>query len=107
MGALALLLAGVFAACQPATKPHREVFEEAETAYRAGHYDRALERYEVFLKSSPDHQLAPLAQQRILSIERELEVVMGRREGPRPIYLRPIGDGPEGPLSNGDESSGN
>jgi len=106
MGALALALAVAASACQPATKPHREVFEEAEQAYRAGHYDRALERYEVFLKNSPDHQLAPLAQQRILSIERELEVVMGRREGPRPIYLRPVGDEPEGPLSN-DESSGN
>lgn len=82
-------------ACQPRPVPEREIFDEAEDAYRAGDYDRALERYEAFLKTAPDHQLAPIAQQRVLSIERELEVVMGRTNGPRPFYLRPISNDDE------------
>lgn len=80
--------------CQPQRHPERELFDEAEAAYRNGHYDRAIEHYEAFLKASPDHQLARLAQERILNIERELEVVMGRRNGPRPIYLRPVIENP-------------
>jgi hypothetical protein len=84
LGTLLLL-----AACQPPRTPERAIFDQGETAYRQGNFDLALERYEAFLKAAPGHQLAPLAQQRILVIERELEAVMGRKIGPRPIYLRP------------------
>ena len=90
---LAAIFVLVTSACKPERRPAREVFNEAEEAYRAGAYDEALERYEQFLREAPEHQLAPLAQQRVLNIERELEVIMGRRNGPRPIYLRPVEKG--------------
>ncbi len=95
---LVLMLASCLLACQPERLSDRSLFDEAEQAYRQGHYDRAVELYEAFLKGSPDPQLARLAERRVLSIEREIETVMGNRAGPRPIYLRPVlDDVPTGP----------
>ena len=78
------------AACQPVKRPQREMFDSAEKAYRDGNYLLARERYEVFRKTFPEHQLASLAEQRIVNIKRELQTVMKRKYGSKPINLRPV-----------------
>lgn len=87
---LLLTLLLTLLACQPPRRPQRELFDEAEIAYRSGNYDLAIEHYEAFRKTFPDHTLAPLAQQRINNIEREVNSVMQRKIGTKPIYLRPV-----------------
>ncbi len=81
-----------FNACQQQHVPSRVYFDEAETAYRAGNYDLALQQYEYFLKQNPDPQLARLAERRKLSITREIDNVMGQKTGFRP--KRVAGDSP-------------
>jgi hypothetical protein len=98
---LALLLMWALAACQHAQKPQRAMFDEAEAAFRNGHYDAALERYEAFQKAFPDHPLAPLARQRVSNIEREFNAVMDRKAGAKPIYLRPVGPEESAQVSGG------
>lgn len=104
-------VAPVTLACQPERTPQRHLFDQGDAAFRKGHYDLALEHYKAFVKAAPNHQLAPLAQQRIVNIERQLEHVLGRKNGPRPIYLRPTVRDPdeelpeEGPLSGPPELS--
>jgi hypothetical protein len=88
---LLCLLALALAACHPSQKPQRSLFDDAEAAYRSGNYDIAIKNYEAFEKAFPDHPLAPLAKQRIGNIEREFESVMARKQGSKPIYLRPVG----------------
>ena len=75
------------AACEPPPHISREDFDQAEIAYKSGQYDKATELYNRFLKSSPDPQLARLAERRVLSIEREFESIRDKKNGPRPIYL--------------------
>jgi len=77
------------ASCQPAHTPSRQIFDEAEEAYRSGQYDLAHRRYEQFLKQNLDSQLARLSERRMLSIEREIESVMNIKSGPRPVYANP------------------
>lgn len=68
-------------------KPSRVLFDEAEEAYKSGQYERATMLYAEFLKSDPDPQLARLAERRSLSIEREIDNIMGKKDGPRPVYI--------------------
>lgn len=83
LGLLGLMLL----ACQPMLEPSRQVFDQAEDAYRSGQYDKAHQKYAQFLKQNPDPQLARLAERRILSIEREIESVLGKKSGPRPVFV--------------------
>lgn len=70
-------------------QPSRAYFDEAEEAYKSGHYERASLLYKEFLKSNPDPQLARLAERRSLSIEREIDNVMGKKDAARPVYISP------------------
>ena len=73
--------------CQPATFNERDFFDSAENAYKEGNYEEATTQYKKFLESSPDPQLARLAERRLLAIEREIDNVMSRKNGPRPVYM--------------------
>ncbi|MBR4986052.1 MAG: hypothetical protein IKY83_09975 [Proteobacteria bacterium] len=73
--------------CQDRHERPVSYFETAEQAYRVGQYEVAHQNYSAFLKQNPDPQLARLAERRILSIEREIECVLGQSSGPRPAYV--------------------
>ena len=83
MLALMLMMMG----CQGQSTPSRQYFDTAEEAYKSGRYEVAHQNYSLFLRLNPDPQLARLAERRILSIERELESVLGQKNGPRPAYV--------------------
>lgn len=83
-----LLLVGVVA-CDESPPRDTALFEQAEELLRGGDYEGASQAYEAFLSSHPASPLAPLAEQRLLNIDRELEAVMGRRAAPAPIYIKP------------------
>ena len=74
-------------ACQEMQERPVSYFETAEQAYRVGQYEVAHQNYSAFLKHNPDPQLVRLAERRILSIEREIECVLGQSSGPRPAYV--------------------
>lgn len=94
-----LALLGLFLlACQPPFEPSRQVFDRAEDAYRSGQYDIAHQKYAQFLKQNPDPQLARLAERRILSIEREIESVLGKKSGPRPVFVNREDSASETPM---------
>ncbi len=84
--ACALLATG----CREAPERDTALFERAEQRLRSGDYEGATRDYEVFLENYPTSPFAPMARQRLTSIDRELEAVMGRRASPAPIYIRPI-----------------
>lgn len=65
------------------------VFERAEQHYTHGDYDGARALYEEFLAQHPTSPFAPIAQQRLRIVERELDSVMGRRGAPAPIRVNP------------------
>ena len=73
--------------CQGQSTQSRQYFDIAEDAYKSGQYEVAHQNYTTFLRLNPDPQLARLAERRILSIEREMECVLGQKEGPRPAYV--------------------
>ena len=66
------------------------IFEQAEELLRDGDYEGATRAYHQFLELHPSSPLVPIARQRLLNIDRELEAVMGRRYAPAPIYIRPV-----------------
>ena len=74
-------------ACENNAVPPVTYFEQAERAYKAGQYEVAHQNYNLFLRQNPDPQLARLAERRLLSIEREIESVLGQKAGPRPAYV--------------------
>ena len=80
-------VACLLCACQERMERPVSYFETAEQAYRIGQYEVAHQNYSAFLKQNPDPQLARLAERRILSIEREIECVLGQSSGPRPAYV--------------------
>lgn len=87
---IALVLAvAVLASCQEPTPPQTDLFEQAEVLLHRGDYDGATRYYRAFLDRHPNSPLAPVAEQRLRNIDRELEAVMGRRSTPAPIYIRP------------------
>jgi len=75
--------------CHEPTTPPTELFQRAEELLQLGDYDGASSNYEAFLERFPNSPLAPIAEQRLRNIDRELEAVMGRRSTPAPIYIRP------------------
>ena len=87
MGALASM------GCEEVPERRVSHFDLAEDAYRSGQYELAHQHYGVFLRQNPDPQLARLAERRILSIEREIECVLGKKNGPRPAYVQRTDDG--------------
>lgn len=97
VGRWALLMAcGVIflcSGCDDAPQRRESHFDLGESAYRSGQYESAHQHYGIFLRQNPDPQLARLAERRILSIEREIECVLGRKNGPRPAYVQQSDDG--------------
>ncbi len=81
------------AGCVDAPQNRASHFDLAEDAYRSGQYETAHREYGIFLRQNPDPQLARLAERRLLSIEREIECVLGKKNGPRPAYVRQSDDG--------------
>lgn len=66
------------------------LFERAEASYTLGDYDGALAMYRLFLDQHALSPLAPIAEQRVQTIERELDAIMGRRGAPAPVYASPF-----------------
>lgn len=85
--------ASLMAGCIDAPQNRASHFDLAEDAYRSGRYETAHREYGIFLRQNPDPQLARLAERRLLSIEREIECVLGKKNGPRPAYVRQSDDG--------------
>ena len=88
---LALVAAATFAACQDRITEETELFELAERHYAHGDYDTAVTLYERFLVEHPLSPLADISRQRIRTIEREWDGVMGRRNAPPPVHFNPLG----------------
>lgn len=88
--------AGGLVGCDETYEEETVLFERAEQRYAAGDYDGAVERYERFLEIHPLSPLAPIAEQRLRNVEREIDAVMGRRGAPAPIRVNPFG-GAEAP----------
>jgi len=72
--------------CQASSTTETASFEQAEVAYRAGQYSRALDGYQGFLKRYPKSPLASVARTRIRCISREIRGLKGRKGVPLPIY---------------------
>lgn len=83
----ALMVLGGLTACQSTFEAETVSFERAETAYRHGDYDAALQGYHTFLKRHPKSPLASMAKLRIRCIQREVKALLDRHDMPRPIYL--------------------
>lgn len=77
--------------CDETYEEETLLFERAEQRYASGDYDGAVERYERFLDLHPLSPLAPIAEQRLRNIEREIDAVMGRRGAPAPVRVNPFG----------------
>ncbi|MBN1946678.1 MAG: hypothetical protein JW797_13470 [Bradymonadales bacterium] len=80
---------GIVVHCEQVQHPEGDRFQRAEDCLHRGDYDEAIENYQAFLEQHPGSNLAPIARQRLIDIDRELEAVMGRRACPAPIYIRP------------------
>lgn len=74
-------------ACLPSENAETQAFEHAEAYYRAGNYDRALERYTRFLQSHPNSPMTKTAKMRVRTIHREVRSMLDRQDMPRPVYL--------------------
>ncbi len=85
-----MFLLGVLAAsigCNGSYDIENELMRSAEARYTAGDYDTAVDLYRRFIAEHPLSPFAPIAEQRLFTIERELDAVMGRRGGPAPIHV--------------------
>lgn len=87
--ALLVLLSLALFGCEKSAREETHVFQEAEALYRAGDYDGAAARYQLFLETYPRSPFARTAQLRLKTIDREIESVMGTRGTNRPIFIRP------------------
>ena len=85
-GALIASAGLVFGACEPVHVTETASFEEAEVAYRQGHYASALDGYERFVARYPSSPLAEVAELRIRAISREIQSMLGRTKTPPPLY---------------------
>jgi hypothetical protein len=77
--------------CQPTVAEETALFEQAELCYLHGDYEGARIRYERFVELHSSSPLVTTAQTRLLTIDRELDSVMGRRGAPAPIRVNPYG----------------
>ena len=84
--AVIFLVFSLGGACAPPEKTETAFFKEAETHYRSGDYEGALDGYESFLRLFPESPLAEMAELRIRTIRREVSSVLGRTDIPRPTY---------------------
>lgn len=76
-------------ACDGPRTTETQAFETAEAHYKGGDYEVALAGYESFLKLYPTSPLAGVARTRIRNIRREVDSMLGRSEGLRPVYHKP------------------
>ncbi len=90
---LAALLA-LAAGCAREQPEETLLFERAEASYTLGDYDGALAMYRLFLDQHALSPLAPIAEQRVHTIEREMDAIMGRRGAPAPVYASPFATTP-------------
>lgn len=90
--------AGLMVGCAGEEQKRESDFDIAEAAYRIGQYETAHVHYAAFLRGNPDPQLARLAERRILSIEREIGCVLGKKNGPKPEYVNRAADGESVPV---------
>ena len=82
-----LVCAALLTGCEGPEVTHTEAFERAESHYRAGEYDAALDGYQAFLEAYPESPLTETAKLRIRSINREVRSVMVRKNMPKPDYV--------------------
>lgn len=80
---LALLLVG----CERSYEEETTLLERAEANFTAGEYDIAEQLYRQFLVEHPRSPYVPIASQRLRLLDRELEVVMGRRGTLTPVHV--------------------
>ncbi|MFT5991286.1 MAG: hypothetical protein ACJA1R_002201 [Flavobacteriales bacterium] len=78
-----------FGGCELQTVEETTLFQQAERSFTLGDYDGASEMYREFLRVHPLSPLAETAEQRIATIERELDAILGRRGAPAPVYASP------------------
>jgi hypothetical protein len=76
-------------ACDEAREEETRLFERAEAHYRHGDYDGAQSLYERFVRQHPQSPFVDVAAQRLRTIDRELDAIMGRRGAPAPIRVNP------------------
>lgn len=92
--ALAVLLLG---GCEREAPEETVLFERAETSFALGDYEGARDLYVSFVETHPLSPLAPVARQRMATIDRELDTIMGRRGAPAPLYVSPFAETTAGP----------
>ena len=63
------------------------LLERAEANFSGGEYDIAEQLYRQFLREHPRSPYVPIASQRLRLLDRELEVVMGRRGTLTPVHV--------------------
>lgn len=73
--------------CEDPQQTQTQAFENAESRYRSGEYDAALDGYQAFLEAYPKSPLAETAELRIRCIHREVRSVLMRKDMPRPRYV--------------------
>lgn len=83
------MLAVTTIACDPRFEEETRLFERAEEHYKHGDYDGAQELYSRFLEQHPQSPFASVAQQRLRTMDREMDAVMGRRGAPAPVRVNP------------------
>ena len=91
--------------CEDPQRTQTQAFEYAESHYRSGEYDAALDGYQAFLEAYPKSPLAETAELRIRCIHREVRSVLMRKDMPRPHYVGASNNKSAGD-NNSDEPSG-
>lgn len=73
--------------CERGYEEETTLLERAEANFTAGEYDIAEQLYRQFLMEHPRSPYVPIASQRLRLLDRELEVVMGRRGTLTPVRV--------------------
>ncbi|TVR03055.1 MAG: hypothetical protein EA398_05935 [Deltaproteobacteria bacterium] len=87
----ALLAALTLTACEDVHHEETRLFDLAEERLRAGDYEGARTLFRRFLEEHPQSTLRSLADRRLITLDRELDAIMGRRGAPAPIHVPPPG----------------
>jgi len=96
----AVLFFSTVTGCEERVLEETEMFEQAEERFARGDYDGARVLYEDFLDLHPLSPLTDIAEQRLRTMERELDAVMSRRGAPAPVRVNPWGSA----AATGDEA---